>query len=315
MEAKNGYAQEAQSRAQSAKLSIILSTRGRPHLLVPTVRTTLKNVRNPNTRLIVMADEDDTDTILTRPQIEKMGATMWPRPRAMSLGEKFNAGMQVEPGDVYLVMVDYAPHVTEGFDQKILDAASIYPDGYAAVYNWWANLSFPQINAVTARLAAKMGGIYPALYPYWWVDHHLDDVARMIGRIVFADVHIDTSARKDTPGKAWTQGKRDTWLWALLFDALATERQEIARSIIESVDFDETPARKRALLNNFPWITHHSACVNSGARQDAGENLPPDDWYEAVKATGLAKLRSVLTPEQWGEVEALQERLKGQKAA
>jgi hypothetical protein len=292
------------------KLSIILATRGRPHLLVPTVRTTLSNVRNSNTRLVVMADEDDEATILCRPQLEKMGATMWPSPRAKSLGEKFNAGVSVEPGDVYLVMVDYAPHITEGFDQKILDAASIYPDGHAVVYNWWANLSFPCINAVTSRLVEKMGGIYPALYPYWWVDHHLDDVARMIGRIVFADVQIDTSARKEGPDKPWTQGKRDTWFWALLFDVLSKERQEVARSIINGPDFDETPARKRALINNFPWIEHHSAIVNSAARQMVGADIPTDDWYEGVKATGVEKMRKHLTPGQWQEVETLFQRTK-----
>jgi hypothetical protein len=291
------------------KLTIILATRSRPHLLVPTVRTTLKNVRNPETKLVVMADEDDEDTIITRKQLERMGAQMLVTSRAMSLGEKFNSGMVVD-GDVYMVMVDYAPHVTEGFDQKILDAASIYPDGYAVVYNWWANLSFPGLNAVTRKLAARMGGIYPALYPYWFVDHHLDDVARMIGRIVFADVHIDVKARHETADKIWTKDKRDTWFWALLFDALAKERQDLAGSIIESRDFDETPARKRALLNNFPWIAHHSALVNSHARQDPGASIPGDDWYDAVKAAGLAKLRSVLSADQMAEVQSIFDQTK-----
>lgn len=287
------------------KLTIALATRGRPHLLIPTVRTTLKNIRNPLTKLVVMADEDDEATVLCRKQIEKLGASMHVAPRAKSLGEKYNAVMSVELGDVYLSMVDYAPHVVEGFDQRILDAAAIYPDGYAVVYNWWANQGFPGINAVTHKMAVKMGGIYPPLYPYWWVDHHLDDVARMTGRIVFADVNIDTSSRKEGPGQPWTQGKRDTWIWALLFDVLITERQAVARSIIESDDFDETPARKRALLNNFPWIAHHSAIINSAARQDPGVTLPPDDWYAGVKETGLAKLRSMLSPAQWQEFESV----------
>lgn len=300
------------------KLTIILATRGRPHLLVPTVRTSLKNIRNPNTRFIVMADEDDENTVLTKPQIERMGAKMHVAPRAKSLGEKFNAGMKLEPADAYMVHVDYAPHITEGFDQKILDAASIYPDGYAVVYNWWANLSFPGLNAVTHKLAERMGGIYPALYPYWWVDHHLDDIAHMIGRIVFADVKIDVSARKEdprNPNNPWTTDKRETWFWALLFDMLGKERQATARSIIESPDFDETPARKTALLNNFHWIMHHSGIVNSAARQMAGANIPYDAWYQDVKAAGEKKLRSLLTEAQWKEVEYLQQHFTGKKAA
>lgn len=284
------------------KLSIILATRGRPHLLVPTVRTTLRNVRNNDTRLIVMADEDDEDTILTRPQIERMGAVMWPAPRAPSLGEKYNAGMAVEPGDVYLVMVDYAPHITEGFDQKILDAASIYPDGYAVVYNWYANLSFPGINAVTSKLAARMGGIYPPFYPYWWIDHAFDEIAQMIGRITFADVHIDTSARQEGAGSPWTQGKRETWLWSWLFDATRSERIELAKSIIDAPDFGDAEPSKRALLNNIPRILQRSEAVNSLSRKDLGGDFTTDEWYAKVRAAGVAKLKKMLTPEEFQEV-------------
>jgi hypothetical protein len=297
------------------KLSIILATRGRPHLLVPTVRTTLANVRNKDTRLVVMADEDDEDTVLCRPQIERMGASMWVGPRAMSLGEKYNAGVSVEPGDVYMVMVDYAPHITEGFDQRILDAASIYPDGMAVVRNWYANLSFPGLNAVTHRLVGKIGGIYPKHYPFWFVDHHLDDIAQMLGRYVFADVQVDVSARKEDPNRPWTQGRRDTWLWAWLFDAQSKERQALARSIIESPEFDETPARKAGLLNNFPAIAQHSMLVNRMARQDLGAYHPQDDWYDKVRAAGVARLKELLSPEDWAEFQRLDTLIAGQTAA
>jgi len=291
------------------KLSIILATRNRPHLLIPTVRTTLANVRNKETRLAVMADSDDEATVLCRPQLERMGATMWVSPRAPSLGEKYNAGVAVEPGDVYLVMVDYAPHVTEGFDQKILDAAAIYPDGYAVVRNWFANLSFPGINAVTHKLVGKMGGLYPPFYPFWFVDHHLDDIAQFIGRYVFAEVEIDTSARKETPERPWTQGRRETWLWALLFDALSGERQELAQSIIEGPDFDETAASKAALLNNFKPIVQHSMSVNSAARKDAGAFYLPDPWYDKVRAAGVARLQQVLEPQSFQAFRDLEARV------
>lgn len=295
-------------------LTIVLATRKRPHLLVPTIRRTLKNVRSPNTRMVVMVDDDDEDTVLVRPQIEKMGAVMCVRPRPKSFGEKFNIGTQEIPADVYMMHVDYAPYITEGFDQKILDAASIYPDGYAVIYNWWANPAFPSLNAVTHNLAEKMGGMYPGYFPYWWIDHHLDDVARMIDRVVFADVKADCSERKERPDKPWTTDKRETWFWALLFDAMALERRELAKSIIESSDFDETPARKRALINNFPWIAHHSLIVNSAARSQTGADIPYDDWYRDVKAAGVKKLKSLLTAEQWKEVEIVQDNI-GKKAA
>jgi hypothetical protein len=294
------------------KLSIILSTRGRPHLLVPTVRTTLKNVTNKETVLTVMIDADDTATIQTIPQLQKMGAKCHVTARPMSLGGKYNQGARAEPGDVYLVMVDYAPHVTPGFDDKILEAAATYSDGYAVVYNWWANLSFPGINAVTHKLFEKMGGIYPELYPYWWVDHALDDIARMIDRVVFAPVEIDVSARKDTQGKPWTQGKRDTWFWALLFDVESKERKRLAAEIISSDDFEDTADRKKAMLQNFSWIEHHTVLVNSHARQDAGVKLPPDPWYDEVFENGLKKFKEILSDQQFAELEKV---MQQQKAA
>ena len=297
------------------KLSIIVTTRNRPHLIVPTVRTTIRNARNPDTRVVVMHDADDDKTAQVIPQLERMGARVITVPRPYSLGAKFNLGARSEPGDVYHALVDFTPMVTEGFDQKILDASAMYPDGYAFICNWWANLSFPVINAVTHKLYEKMGGIYPNYYPYWFVDHHLFNIARMIDRVVFIDVVADFSARKTDPGQVWTTNKRETWFWSLLFDALAGEQKEQARSIVESPDFDETPVRKRVLINNFPWVMHHSACVNSLSRADPGQDFTTDAWYEQVKANGVAKLRSVLSDEQWAEVEQVQAAQDQKRAA
>lgn len=296
------------------KLSIALATRGRPHLLIPTIRSTARNISLPDTRLVILADDDDEDTVLCGPEIERINkrVTFSVAPRAKSLGAKFNRVMEVAPADVYLVMVDYAPHVTKGFDQKILDAAAIYQDGYAVVYNWNANLSFPQINAVTHKLAVKMGGIYPSFYPYWWVDHHLDDIAQFIGRIVFADVAVDTRARQENPNEPWTQGKRDTWMWALLFDALTVERQKLAQEIIKSEDFRETGSRRRALVNNIPRLVHHSMMVNSQARQDLGHDFTSDYWYAQVTAAGMQKLVEVLTPEQLREFRVMEANIDGE---
>ena len=297
------------------RLSINLCTRKRPHVLASTLDATLKNIASPHTILMVSADEDDDESC-------RMAMRFLPhvhvsiKTRDASLGEKYNRVLTEAPADVYLAMVDYAPHVTSGFDQKILDAASIYPDGYAIIYNRPANLSFPGINAVTAKMATAMGGIYPAYYPYWFVDHHLDDIGQMTGRIVFADVAIDTSERKESAAKVWTQGQRDTWFWALLFDSLSQERQTTALRIIDAME--EMLARKEALRNNIPMIVHHSMMVNSQARQMVGSERSTDPWYENVKARAMAKLRSVVSADTMSSVEQAFieiERQLAQKAA
>ena len=292
-------------------LSIILATRGRPAVLAETIRRTMENVALDLTRMVVVVDDDDQKTKDAIEALDEDDTRVRYRvqPRALSLGEKYNSGLSVAPADVYLVMVDYAPHVTPGFDQKILDAASIYSDGYAVVYNRNANLSFPGINAVTRKMVAAMGGIYPALYPYWFVDHHLDDIAEITGRIVFADVAIDTSTRDSHLVQTktnWTQGMRETWFWALLFDACAGERHEIARNIIMAEDFEETADRKRALINNIPRIAYHSQLVNSNARQMLGDDRSSDEWYAQVRANGMDKLRSIASVATMRQVEQVE---------
>jgi hypothetical protein len=48
------------------------------------------------------------------------------------------------------------------------------------------------------------------------------------------------------PGSKSTIGKLEPAFWGVLFDWLHFERHAIAKEIINSPDFDETPARKRA---------------------------------------------------------------------
>lgn len=271
------------------KLSIILATRHRPQLLIPTIERTLANVRNPLTKLVVALDDDDIPSIVAVSELADINRRVLPSvmPREDSLGEKYNNRMSVAPADVYLVMVDYAPHVTPGFDQKILDAASVFPDGIGVVYNHMANLSFPQINAVTHKLADLMSGIYPPFYPYWFVDHHLDEIAKMIDRIVCADVWIDCSAR---PG---TMEQREPYWWATFFDALAPMRREIALKVINSPEFQEPDWRKRMLVSRFPLIEEVSQMINDTVRsapwsKGVGDH---DDRYRRIKQHAVEIVR------------------------
>ncbi len=248
-------------------LSIILATRGRPHLLIPTIEQTVANMRNANTRLVVAVDDDDKatlDAFASRPWSERVILSR--HQREDSLGEKYNNRLAVTPADVYLAMVDYAPHVTPGFDNAILEAASVFADGIGVVYNHMANLSFPQINAVTHRLTELMGGIYPAFYPYWFVDQHLDIIAKMIGRIAGVDVAIDTSRR---PG---TMDRLEPIWWATFFDAMEPARREIATRIMQAPDFQEPEWRKQMLMSRWHLHEQVSKKINNRLRHDVRAN-------------------------------------------
>ena len=278
-------------------LTINLATRGRPRRMLETIETTLRNISNDDTLLMVSADSDDQPTIDALTNVTDRRVLPVVCPREDSLGAKYNRALVFAPADVYLVMVDYAPQITPGFDQKVLDAAAIFPDNIGVVYNHYCCASLPAINAVTATLANKMGGIYPTYFPFSFVDLWLDDMARFIDRIAFADIVIDRSGRKET------MGRRDVKFWSVLLDALLPERARLAKSIIESPDFRDTQFRKALALQKFPLVAARSRLVSRASRNNAAwidRNLPPandeeEARYQRIKKIAEEKLRKAIS--------------------
>lgn len=265
-------------------LTIALATRGRPALLGKTLARTLSHISRPDTRFVILADADDAKTI----EMSKgdWGRVVWSiEEREDSVGAKFNRVLSIAPANVYMVMVDYVAYVTPGFDQKVLDAASVFPDDIGVVYNHLANLSFPFMNAVTKGYVEKTGSIYPEHFPYWFVDHWLDDIGRMIGRIAFADVQ----AKADF--KPPTQGHREPAFWATLYDALTLERRKIARSIIDSPDFLEPEWRKKLLREHHPLIEERSQILNNMVKGMAAYDKSTDERYERIRGRAVETMK------------------------
>ena len=276
-------------------LTINLCTRGRPGLMLETVERTLPNISRDDTIFMVSADRDDQETVaaLTNLPSDKRILPMV-CDREDSLGEKFNRMLVYAPADVYLAMVDYCPHITPKFDQKIIDASHIFPDGIGVIYNHLANASFPTINAVTDKLVKKMGFFYPPYFPYWFVDHWLDDIARIINRIAFVDIQVDLKKR---PG---TQDLRDLRFWTVLFDALYLRRRKMAHDIINSPDFLDPPWRKELSLRHHPLIEARTRWINDGMRaqaaqieQGGSQGIPDEPRYQRVKAKAMDLMREV----------------------
>jgi hypothetical protein len=274
------------------RLSISLATRGRPDLLIPTLRTTLANMELESTRLVVCIDEGDDvkrdydfDYLGDLPDDNRLIYSVLPQED--SLGEKYNRVLRLAPADVYLVMVDYAPYVTPGFDRKILQAAEIFPDDIGIIYNDLANINFPQMNAVTGRLAQLMGGIYPPWFPYWFVDHWLDDIGRMIGRITYVDAKVDTTRR---PG---TRNLREPAFWATLYDALKPERRAIAGYVLDRLWGSKS--HKDMLRSAWPLIEQRSDRINDLVRAQGNiMGVPSDARYRRIKERAVVKLHESL---------------------
>lgn len=243
------------------KLVISLATRGRPAQLLDTIKRSVVNLTLPNTVVMVMVDRDDKPTLdafthaSLDPRVDVVVAD-----REDTISAKWNRALK-EPADLYLVAADDDPYITPGYDAVLLDAARRFPDGIGMVYGHMANLSFSGVVAPTAKFVEKLGHIFPEYFPYWFVDHWTDDVARIIGRISFADVRTDQSRA----GK--TQEMREPGWWGTWFDAAYLMRRRIAHDIIVGEDFDAPHWMKANLLTHHPLIEERSRGVNELLRQ------------------------------------------------
>lgn len=267
------------------RLTINLVARGRPEPLKRTLETTLKNIR-AQTTLMVSADDDDPAVIEAAKSFDVLVSV---KPREDTVGAKYNRALKEAPADVYMPLQDTAPHVTPGFDEKVLEAASLFPDGIGCVYGNMGCLAFPHSQSVTAGLVAKLGYWYPECFPYWFVDHWIDDIARMIDRISFADI-------SQTVENHVTQERRELKFWTVFFDCCAIVRREQARLIIDSPEFLEPDWRKELLRRHYPLHEFRSLWINNEVRQSGFQEAtgPGGPRYDRVKANAMAMLQQLL---------------------
>lgn len=283
------------------KLAISLATRGRPQQVVDTIRRSVVNWVNPNTELWVMADEDDRPTIeaiqamLSRPPPSfPIHIKLDVRPREDTIADKWNRITSLTTADLYLVAADDDPYTTAAYDAELLKAASRFPDGIGMVYGHNANASFSCLVAPTVKLVEKMGWLQPPLFPYWFVDHWTDDLARLIGRVSFADVRTDQSRA----GK--TQEMREPAWWATFFDACYLIRRKQAHTIIQAPDFKEQNWRKEILLRHHPMIEFRSRWINDSVRAQARQLeqwaglTVPDERYKRVRQRAVDMIPGLL---------------------
>lgn len=276
-------------------LAISLATRGRPYRVVETINRSIANWTNPNTVMWVMCDNDDPKTVELagrwgdRVRFSSMS-------REDTIAEKWNRIVKHEPNaHLYLVAADDDPYITPGYDQKLLDASMVFPDQIGMVYGHMANASFSGVVAPTRRLVELMDDkIFPEYFPYWFVDHWTDDVARLIGRLAFADVRTDQS----NPGK--TQEMREPGWWGTYFDALYLVRRRQAHAIINHPSFDSPPWLKQLLLTHHPLIEYRSRWINESLRAQNSQMMQwsgltnTDERYLRKKSEAVALLPSIL---------------------
>jgi len=278
---------------------MVIATRGRPALLAETVRHTVLNMSRSSSAMLICIDDDDgptLDSIRLLPKDDRIVVSV--KPREDSRGEKYDRALTEAPADVYLPAVDCAPILTPAFDQIIINAARIFPDGIGCVYTPMANQFFPGLQAITARMVQHLGHIYSHDYPFWFVDHELDDIARMVGRYcVCPNIHVASAGLR--PAK--TIRMRDLAFWASYFDTATLARRTAASQILNAPDFEETEWRKVVMANWFHVVEARTHGIIANLHQNAkaieaerGESGPPDEGYLRIKALAETKMEGML---------------------
>jgi len=193
------------------------------------------------------------------------------------------------------VMHDCSPILTPGFDQITLDKAALFPDGIGVVHSpfIFRGTFPPATQAMTAKWVEKVGYIYNRDYPFWFIDHEVHDLARLIGRYFCANIDVDTAPMRPTK----TLRLRDLQFWTTYYDLMTLERRAKARAIITGADFLSPDWIKADLLENFEWIENGSFQINDQVRRNAatieaqrGDFSPPDEGYLRAKARAEQKL-------------------------
>jgi hypothetical protein len=283
-------------------VTCVLATRGRPQMLMDTVKETLRHVVLPDTRILVAADADDHGTLCALHAFANEPRVIASvRDREDDLGSKFNRALEEAPADVYAHMVDYAPFVTPGFDRNLIEVAAQIPDNIGVINCRMPTLCFTASQGITHGFAKQLGYIYPAYFPYWFIDHWVDDVARLTGRLFYADNTVDTSRR---PG---TQNLREPGWWASFFDVMAGERRKQALRIIRSEGFASPDWQKELLIAAFPLLEQRSRWINDRVREEAGRVTtglgagPGDERYARLKAQAVAMLKAEIDEAEGAE--------------
>jgi hypothetical protein len=275
-------------------LIVIIATRGRPQEMLETVRLTLPKIERDDTRLMICADSDDVITLRRLCELpDDTHIHISVKEREDTRGEKYDRALTECPGSIYLPCHDCAPILTPGFDRIILDAAAVFPDGIGCVYSPMANASFPAFQAITAKLVEKIGYIYSHDYPFWFIDHELDDIARMIGRYIFVDIGVNTTTMR--PAKSLRLRELD--FWTKYFDYLTYERREVAHRIIDGEDFIAPAWLKTMLKTQHLAVEARSIHLNYEVRRAAhaiestrGSDEPPDEGYIRAKQKAERKI-------------------------
>jgi len=232
-----------QSQGMSARISLLLPTRGRAELLRRFLESVLARSERPDlVEVVAYADEDDPASHGF--QVEGLEVRTIVGPRA-SMGEYNMACFEHSRGDIVMLGNDDVVIQTRGWDRKLREMHAAMQD---RIYLAYPNdlfkgrglSAFPILSRSTCHV---LGEPFPRSYRGAFIDFHLLDIFKRLERrghqrliyledVVFEHMHYRT-------GKGdydQTYGARDRFLDDQTFLRLRDERSAVAGKLLGAIE-------------------------------------------------------------------------------
>jgi hypothetical protein len=212
----------------SELITCLVPTRARPEMLKVCTQSLLDCAAHPELLAIyVYRDSDDP----SEPSKLDPRCRIYTGPRNPCLGAAYNALFREARRDgIYLALADDFVMTSVAWDEAVRRTMGVHADGIllryltdSDPYHVATQVCYP---VLTRRWIETLGYVFAELFPFWFTDTWLDEIALMLGRK--AAVHVEW---KPQGKRGKTTRMRDLAFWAWVFEAARAERVQDAKKL------------------------------------------------------------------------------------
>lgn len=275
-------------------VTVCIASRGRPKEALHTIATLISGMALPDTQIVIALDNDEAGAYRSLSVIPPERLIVSNADREDSLGAKYNRAAACAPAstDLFVLWADDTVTPTIGWDARLKEKADLFNGEAGVVYFGNVPGVFLPGIAVTKAFVEAQGFFCPPMFPFWWHDTWIDEVARFADRILVADVEVQLLDEL----KGNSRGVREIAFWGQFFDRLRGARIEAAQRIIAT---EPQAWRREQLTQRIPsmaeFLNNRNKPCSDPEQAKALEahysfDAPADERYIRLKAAAEAMI-------------------------